>query len=72
MVDRRNGIYKRGTNRLNQKYINKSGQDITSRLRMRCCGKFIIWNGTGLRGLLKETSNCPLCCAGLDTRKNSK
>ncbi len=68
MVDRRNMIYKRGANRLNRKYLNEPGRDITSRLRMRCCGKFIVWNGTGMKGLLAETNNCPLCGSELDTR----
>ena len=69
-VDRRMGnAIRRTTNNLDRLYVNKEGEDIVSKLRMRCCGGFINWNGTGLKGLIKARKTCPLCDADLDTRK---
>lgn len=69
-VDRRiNDAIKRTTNNLDRLYVNKEGEDIVSKLRMRCCNGFINWNGTGMKGLVKAHLNCPLCDAILDTRK---
>ncbi len=70
-VDRRiNGAIKRTTNNLDRLYVNKEGEDIISKLRMRCCNGFISWNGTGMKGLIKAHRNCPLCDAILDTRNS--
>ena len=72
-VDRRvNGAIRRITNNLDRLYLNKEGEDIVSKLRMRCCDGFIDWNGTGMGGLLKTRETCPLCDAALDTRKSQQ
>lgn len=71
-VDRRNkGVVKKDPDLLDLLYVNKSSQDIVSTLRMRCCDKFLRWDGSGRAGLLKKMDRCPFCDAVLDTRGNS-
>ncbi len=66
---RRNGATRKTGNNLDRLYVNKKGEDIVSKLRMRCCDGFINWNGSGMRELIKVCDRCPLCNAVLDTRK---
>lgn len=71
--DRRNRpIHRKEIDLLDQMYVNREGQDIISKLRMRCCDRFIKWNGTGMKGLLKATNTCPVCSARLDTRQHGE
>ena len=73
LTERRNkGIVKKEIDLLDQMYVNRENQDIVSKLRMRCCDRFINWDGSGMKGLLKATPTCPICSATLDTRRGSQ
>ncbi len=67
--DRRNrGVVQKDPDLLDLMYVNRSNRDIVSTLRMRCCDKFLRWDGSGREGLHKKLERCPLCNAELDTR----
>ncbi len=65
MEKAKNGYRKTGAQDILDVAKKRSTFDRVSALNMPCCDRFLRWNGSGMKGLMAESADCPLCGAKL-------